>query len=91
METPNPKAGAGVLGAGTAACVACCAGPIVGFLAATGVASVLGAVVFGAVGLLVVLVVAAVVWHRRRRNAQQCDPTHDRSRPLDAPQLRSRR
>jgi 4-amino-4-deoxy-L-arabinose transferase-like glycosyltransferase len=55
------------------------AGPIVGFLAATGIASVLGAVVFGVVGLVVVLAVAAVLWHRRRRR-QHCEPTGSRSR-----------
>jgi hypothetical protein len=92
MDTPKPKpkAGLGVLGVVAAACAACCAGPILGFLAATGIASVLGAVAFGAVGLLVVLAVAAVVWQRRRRTAQQCDPTPTGPVPLDAPQLKSR-
>lgn len=88
--TPNvtPKAGLGVLGVGAAACVACCAGPILGFLAATGIASVLGAVTFGVAGLLVVLAVAAVVWQRRRHRARQCGTatgpcrsTHPSSRP----------
>jgi hypothetical protein len=86
MDTPNPKSSLGVLGVGAAACAACCAGPIVGFLAATGIASVLGAVVFGAVGLLIVLAVAAVVYQRRRRKAQRCAPISG-AVPLDDPQL----
>jgi len=90
MESPNTKASLGVVGAGVAACCACCAGPIVGFLAATGIASVLGAVVFGVVGLLVVLAVAAVLYQRRRRKAQHCAPTTG-AVPLDTPTLRARR
>lgn len=80
----NARAGLGVLGAGAAACAACCAGPILGFLAATGIASVLGVAVFGAVGLMAVLTVAAVLHQRRRRRPQACTipsgPT-----PVDAP------
>jgi ethanolamine transporter EutH len=91
METSTPKASLGVLGAGAAACAACCVGPILGFLAATGIASMLGAVVFGLVGLVVVLAVAAVIWQRRhRQRQQQCAPG---SGPvtLEAPQLKTRR
>jgi hypothetical protein len=89
MDTPNPKASLGVVGVGAAACAACCAGPIVGFLAATGIASVLGAVTFGVVGLLVVLAVGAVLYRRRRRRAQQCTPTTGPV-TLDAPQIKTR-
>ena len=66
-------------------CAACCAGPIVGFLAATGIASLVGAVVFGVIGLLVVLASAAVVWQRRRD--PPCAPPAGPA-PLDAPRLR---
>jgi len=72
--TPNARTGLGIVGAGVVACAACCAGPILGFLAATGVASVLGAVVFGAAGVAVVAVVAAVMWLRRRRRQRECTP-----------------
>ena len=89
MEAPNPKASVGVLGAGAVACAACCAGPILGFLAATGIASVFGAVVFGVAGLLVVLAVTAVLYQRRRRKARQCAPATG-AVPLDAPQLKTR-
>jgi hypothetical protein len=90
MDTPNPKSSLGVLGVGAAACAACCAGPIVGFLAATGVASVLGNVLFGVVGLVAVLAVAAVLYQRRRRKARHCAPTTG-AVPLDAPWLKTRR
>jgi hypothetical protein len=87
--SPNAKAELGLVGAGVAACAVCCAGPVVGFLAATGVASVLGAVVFGVVGLVVVLVVAAVWWQRRRR-PQRCEPAEPAgSTPVAAPRLRA--
>lgn len=89
MEPPNTKAGLGVLGASAAACAACCAGPILGFLAATGIASVLGAVVFGAIGLVVVLAVAAVIYQRRRHKTRQCTPS-TAAVPIDAPQLKAR-
>ena len=89
MDTPSPKAGLGMLGAGAAACAACCAGPVLGFLVATGLVSVLGAVAFGVVGLLVVVAFAALLWQRRRRRARACDtapgPVH-----VGAPQLKSR-
>jgi hypothetical protein len=91
MDTPNTtKTGLGIVGAGAAACVACCAAPIAGFLAATGIASVLGAVAFGVVGLLVVLAVSAVLWQRRRRQNQQCAPTNGPV-AVETPLLKTRR
>jgi hypothetical protein len=89
MDTPRPQAGLAVLGAGAAACAACCAGPILGFLAATGIASVLGAVVFGVVGLAVVLAGAGVFWQRRRRRAARCSPV-DGPVTVDSPQLKTK-
>ena len=90
MDTPTPKAGLGVLGVGAAACAACCAGPILGFVAATGIASALGAVAFGVVGLVAVLAVAGVLLRRRRRKAGRCAPAAG-AVPLDAPALKTRR
>ena len=90
MASSNSKTGLGVLGAGAAACAACCAGPILGFLAATGIASALGAVTFGLVGLIVVIAAAAVVWYRRRRRQAQC-AVPATSVTVAAPQLRVRR
>jgi len=90
VNTPNPKASVGLLGTGAVACAACCAGPILGFLAATGIASLLGAVIFGTVGLLAVLVASAVLWQRRRRRQKHCVPTTG-PEPVDPPQLKTRR
>jgi len=88
---PSPAAGLGMLGAGAVACAVCCAGPILGFLAATGIASVLGAVVFGSAGLVVVLAVTAVLWRRRRRRrrTQPCEPAGE-SGPTQVPTPRLR-
>ncbi|MGH9249851.1 MAG: hypothetical protein ACRD0W_10095 [Acidimicrobiales bacterium] len=64
-----------VVGIGVAACAACCAGPVLGFLAATGMFTVAGVAAIGAVGLLV-LVPAALWWIRRsvrrRRRRRPC-------------------
>jgi hypothetical protein len=86
---PSAEAGLGLIGAGSAACAACCAGPVVGFLAASGIASVVGAGVFGVIGLLVVLTAAAVIWRRRRRQPPTCKPVTETA-PIDAPRLRTR-
>ena len=90
MDTPNPKAGLGVLGVGAAACAACCAGPFLGFLAATGIASALGTIAFGAAGLLVALAVATLLHQRRRRTARSCAPTPPAPVPVAPPQRRVR-
>jgi Flp pilus assembly protein TadB len=90
MEAPNSKAGLGLVGAGAAACAACCAGPIVGFLAAIGIASVAGVIVFGALGLLVVVAVAGVFWQRRRRRQQRCRPSSG-AVPVEVPQVKASR
>jgi len=87
MESPNPKASMGVLGVGAAACAACCAGPIAGFLAATGIASLLGMAIFGFVGLLAVPVVAAVLYRRRRRQ-QACARPSAGPVTVDVPKLK---
>jgi membrane protein implicated in regulation of membrane protease activity len=92
MDPPDAKASVGLVGA-CAICAACCAGPIVGFFAAIGIASLVGAVAFGALGLLIVAAVSAIFWrHRRRRRGrqQQCAPSA-RTTPVDAPQVKARR
>jgi hypothetical protein len=85
----DAKTGAGVLGVGAVACAACCAGPILGFLAGLGLTAAVGAVLFGVVGLVVVLVVAGVLWRRRQR---RCGPTPSQSESVavEAPRLRAR-
>ena len=58
------------IGAGAAACVACCIGPITGFLAAIGLGTLTGAALFGALGALVVAVVG-LTWLVVRRRADR--------------------
>ena len=69
------------LGVGVAACAACCAGPIAGFLAAIGLGTVVGVAVFGIIGLLIaVLAIPVLIRHRRRRGGAP---------PVPAPTLRA--
>jgi len=63
-----------MVGAGAAACAVCCAGPILGFLAAIGLGTAAGVAVFGTVSLIVGGGLAAFVLVRRRRRAAACDP-----------------
>jgi mercuric ion transport protein len=68
----STKEGAGLLGIGVAACAVCCAGPILGFLAAIGIGTFIGVAMFGAVGLAIALL-AIVPIARRRRAAASCE------------------
>jgi hypothetical protein len=63
----STKEGLGMLGLGAAACAACCAGPILGFLAAIGIGTILGVAAFGALGLLVAVPLTGGLVRRRRR------------------------
>jgi hypothetical protein len=65
------RQGASVIGIGVAACAACCAGPLIGLLAAVGLGPVLGVAVLGVAGLAIALV-AIVPLLRRRRRAATC-------------------
>ncbi len=66
----SKKEGAAIVGA--AACAACCAGPILGFLGAIGLGTFTGVLLFGVAGLLIAAVGAAIVMSRRRRRAITC-------------------
>jgi mercuric ion transport protein len=69
------KENVAIVGVGIAACAVCCAGPILGFLAAIGIGigTLAGFAVFGAAALLIgAVAVAVVVVLRRRRRAQVC-------------------
>lgn len=83
----DARTGAGVVGVSAVACAACCAGPILGFLAAVGLTAAVGAVLFGVVGVVGVLL-AGLVWWRRRR-ARRCLPVTDEPVAVAAPRLRS--
>jgi hypothetical protein len=70
------KDGAGIVGLGLAACAVCCAGPILGFLAAIGLGTVLGVAIFGVAGLAIALL-AVVPIVRRRRQHSACAPVEE--------------
>ena len=64
-----------LVGAGAAACAVCCAGPILGLLAAIGLGSILGVAVFGATGFVVAAVGTVAILRRRRRRTNACITT----------------
>lgn len=64
------KEGLGIVGFGAAACVACCAGPILAFLGGVSVAGVASTWFFGIGGLLIAAVAAVAVLVVRRRQQQ---------------------
>jgi len=66
------KENATIIGVGAAACVACCAGPIIGFLAAIGIGTAAGFALFGTISLVVGALAVAVVVRRRRRRQATC-------------------
>lgn len=61
-----------VVGAGAAACAVCCAGPILGFLAALGLGTALGVAVYGTIGLVIAAIGMIVLVRRRRRRMIAC-------------------
>jgi len=65
-----------LVGAGAAACAVCCAGPILGFLAAIGLGTALGVAVFGTIGL-VIAAIGMVAVLRRSRRAKMCTTTDE--------------
>lgn len=66
-----------LIGAGAAACAVCCAGPILGFLAAIGLGTAAGVAVFGAAGLAIGVIGVLFVLARRRRRSATCEPVSD--------------
>ena len=66
------REGAAIVGVGAAACAACCAGPILGFLGAIGLGTISGVLLFGAAGMLVAGVGVAALTLRRRRRITTC-------------------
>ena len=63
---------AAIVGVGVAACAMCCAGPILGVLAAIGLGTVAGVARFGTLAIVIGAVAAAFVVVRRRGAA--CTP-----------------
>lgn len=76
-----------ILGVGAAACVACCAGPILALLGAIGLGTVLGVLLFGAAGLTVAAIGAVILIPRRRRR-QACEIS-DAPVPVEMPKVRT--
>jgi len=61
-----------IVGVGVVACAACCAGPILGFLAAIGLGTAVGFAVFGTVALVLGALAVLLVFGRRRRRRAAC-------------------
>jgi hypothetical protein len=79
-----------LVGAGVAACVVCCAGPIVAFLAAIGLGTAAGAVLYGTIAVVMGAAVAVVVVIRRRRRAKACATIPPASAPVELTATRAR-
>ena len=62
---------------GAAACAVCCAGPILGLLAAIGLGTAAGVAVFGAAGLTIAAIGVLLVIARRRRRSTTYEPVSD--------------
>jgi mercuric ion transport protein len=77
----------GLLGIGAAACIACCAGPILAFLGGLGVAGALATVIVGGLGLVVAALAATASLVARRRRAACAVPHADV--PIAAPTRRA--
>lgn len=61
------KSNVALISGGTAACAVCCAGPILGVLAAIGIGTAAGYAMFGAAAIAIGAGVAFFVVLRRRR------------------------
>lgn len=66
---------AAIVGVGVAACAVCCAGPILGVLAAIGLGTAAGFALFGTAAIVIGAVLIAFVVMRRRRRAAACATT----------------
>ena len=86
------KENAALVGVGVAACAVCCAGPILGFLAAIGFGTAVGFALFGSAAL-VIGAIAIVVVLRRRRRRRRADACTAMSATvaLDMPTVRTHR
>ena len=76
MSGPTNR-GFGLLGIGAAACVACCAGPVLAFLGGLSVAGALSSAIVGWFGLLVAAVAAVAYLVVRRRRPACAVPAGD--------------
>ena len=80
MTEPSARReGLGLLGIGAAACVACCAGPILAFLGGLTIAGVASTAVIGIAGLAIAALAAgaSLILRRRRRDRCEAVPTSE--------------
>lgn len=84
------KDSAAIVGVGAAACAVCCAGPILGFLAAIGIGAAAGFALFGLIGLAIAAAVGVVLSRRRQRRRTTCTPTAE-TVTIDPPTVRAAR
>jgi hypothetical protein len=82
---------AAIVGVGVAACAVCCAGPILGVLAAIGLGTAAGFALFGTAVIVIGAVLIAFVIVRRRRGASACAVTETpETVPVDLTDMHSR-
>ena len=85
--SPDRNGTLSVIGVGAAACVACCAGPILAVLGGVAFAGLASTFVIGAAGIVIaVAAFAALLAIRRRRNV--CAAPDDSPTPVAAPARR---
>jgi hypothetical protein len=85
------KQNVSILAVGAAACAACCAGPILGVLAAIGLGTAAGFALFGTIAILIRAAILAFVVLRHRRRAQACSSSEsDDPVPVELTKMRSR-
>ena len=85
------KENAAIVGVGVAACAVCCAGPILGALAAIGLGTAAGFALFGTLAIVIGAVLITFVAARRRRRAAACTTTElPESVPVELTEMRSR-
>lgn len=85
------KENAAIVGVGVAACAVCCAGPILGVLAAIGLGAAAGFAVFGTVAILIGAAAVAFVVTRRRRRTATCTPADPSTpAPVEFTEMRTR-
>lgn len=80
MTDPSARRqGIGLIGVGAAACVACCAGPILAFLGGLTIAGVASSLVIGVAGLAFAAIAGSawLIVKRRGRNRCAATPTDD--------------